>query len=253
MGFCRSQGKSTRGHTPFKIMNSQTNEAERIKNVYRERNHSVPQFRYSYFNPSHLFTLQRREWATIALLRRYGYQDLRNLRILDIGCGKGEILRNFINYGAAPTNLFGIDLLSDRVKIARDSCPNINFSCRDSVDLGYEKNSFDIVTQFTVFTSVLDLGAKKKMASEMTRVLKFDGLLIWYDFLVNNPLNPDVRGIKKGEIKRLFPNCEIHLKRISLAAPLARTLVPFSPMLGYCLEKIPLLCTHYIGAIRAKR
>jgi len=37
----------------------------------------------------------------------------------------------------------------------------------------------------------------KKIASEMLRVLKVDGITVWYDFHMNNPQNPDVRGVKK--------------------------------------------------------
>jgi hypothetical protein len=69
---------------------------------------------------------------------------------------------------------------------------------------------------------------------------------------MNNPRNPDVRGVKKKEIYELFPNCEIHLKRITLAPPLARAIAPFSIILCQLLEKFPLLCTHYIGVIRRK-
>jgi len=104
--------------------------------------------------------------------------------------------------------------------------------------------------QFTVFTSILDIQLKKKIASEMLRVLKKDGIVVWYDFHMNNPKNPDVKGIKKNEIYQLLPNCEIFLKRITLAPPLARKIAPFSFILCSILEKIPFLCTHYLGVIR---
>ena len=33
---------------------------------------------------------------------------------------------------------------------------------------------------------------------------------------MNNPKNPDVRGVKLHEIQRLFPYCEIRMHRITL-------------------------------------
>jgi len=56
---------------------------------------------------------------------------------------------------------------------------------------------------------------------------------------MNNPKNPDVRGVKKREIYKLFQNCNIVLKRITLALPLARLIAPWSFPLCYLLEKFP--------------
>jgi hypothetical protein len=59
-----------------------------------------------------------------------------------------------------------------------------------------------------------------------------------------------VRGVKKREIHRLFPGCRIELRRITLAPPLVRVLAPYSWLSCYLLERIPWLCTHYLGVIR---
>ena len=42
------------------------------------------------------------------------------------------------------------------------------------------------------------------------------------------------------------------LKRITLAPPLARAIAPYSVILCQILEKIPLLCTHYLGIIKKR-
>jgi hypothetical protein len=84
----------------------------------------------------------------------------------------------------------------------------------------------------------------------MLRVVKPRGVILWYDYHVNNPWNPDVRGVKKQEIRHLFPGCRVDLQRLTLAPPLARRLAPYSFLLCCLLEKIPLLCTHYLGVIR---
>jgi hypothetical protein len=58
--------------------------------------------------------------------------------------------------------------------------------------------------------------------------------------------------VKAAEIREIFPGCEIHLKRITLAPPLTRAIVPYSIILCQILEKVPLLCTHYLGIIRKR-
>lgn len=172
--------------------------------------------------------------------------------VLDVGCGGGGELRNMIRYGAIPSNLHGIDLLPDRIAAARMLSPNIDFVCGDASKLPYEDESMDVVMQFTVFTSILEGKMKRDIAREMLRVLKRDGIILWYDFHTDNPANPNVRAVKKKEIYELFKNCEIYLKRTTLAPPIARAIAPFSNILCQILEKIPLLRTHYLGIVRKK-
>jgi SAM-dependent methyltransferase len=162
------------------------------------------------------------------------------------------VLREFIKYGARPENLYGIDLLPDRIEEAKRLSPNIKFTCGNAEDLPYEDNFFDMTLCFTVFSSILDRIMRQNIAREMLRALKPEGMVLWYDYHVNNPKTPDVRGVKKREIHELFPDCEIHLRRITLAPPIARALAPFSTVLCQLLEKIPLLRTHYLGVIRKR-
>jgi SAM-dependent methyltransferase len=225
-------------------------EIYRIKEAYTKRDTLNKSRIYTYFNPSALYYSQQLERYIIIYLKRNGIDDLSRKHILDVGCGIGEVLRNFIRYRARPENLNGIDLLSDRVEIAKRLSPNINFKCGDASNLPYGDESFDIVLQFTVFTSILDSQMKKEIAGEMLRVLKPDGIIFWYDFHMNNPQNPDVKGVKKKEIYELFPDCSIYLKRITLGPPIARTIAPFSFLACYFLENLRIFNTHYIGIIK---
>jgi len=91
---------------------------------------------------------------------------------------------------------------------------------------------------------------KRQIANEMLRKLRVDGMIVWYDFHVNNPANPDVRGIARAEIRRLFPDCRIHLEKLTLAPPLGRPIARMSHGLYRALSAIKPLCTHYLGIIR---
>ena len=172
--------------------------------------------------------------------------------ILDVGCGTGGLLRDFIKYGATPDNLYGIDLLEERIEAAKKLSPNINFICENSEKIPFDDNHFDICMQFTVFSSIFDFNMKKNIAKEMIRVLKSNGIILWYDFFYDNPGNPDVKGIKKKEIYELFSGNKIFLRRITPAPPLSRIVIPYSFFFGYLLESLKLFNTHYLGVIIKK-
>ena len=228
-------------------------EIERIKEVYERRKADKKERFYSYFNQANLFIIHQRERALIHALKQLRLEDLSDKTILDVGCGSGNFLREFVQYGAKPKHLYGIDLLEERIEKAQELNPNIHFRCGDASTLPYEDHYFNIVIQFTVFTSILDSGMKEKIASEILRVLRADGTMIWYDYYLNNPGNPDVKGVGKKEILELFPDCEVFLKRVTLAPPITRLLAPFSVVLCELLDKIPFLCTHYLGWIQKRK
>jgi ubiquinone/menaquinone biosynthesis C-methylase UbiE len=223
-------------------------EESRLQQAYARR-HSG--YLYSRFNPAHLLMLQEREKSLLRLLSRHDCQSLERKKILEIGCGTGDLLRDFVKWGARPENVMGIDLLPERVAEAIHLCPNaMQIYQGNAALLEWSNNSFDIVIQSTVFTSVLDINVKRQMASEMRRVLKPDGLILWYDYYVDNPKNSDVKGVKRREIHALFPKCKIHLQRITLAPPISRALTSYCWVFCCLLSKIPWLCTHYLGVIR---
>jgi ubiquinone/menaquinone biosynthesis C-methylase UbiE len=228
------------------------NEIERIKMAYSQRELIVPPDRYSFFNTANCFMAQRREYEALEALKRHGINSLEDKKILDIGCGTGNELRNFIKYGALPQNLYGIDLISARIEKGRMISPNFNLICGDASKLPYEDETFDIIVQFTVFTSILDKAMQRNIASEIKRVLKSKGLILWCDYCFDSPGNNNVRGMRRKDIFELFPECTIELKRIMLAPPLVRLLAPFSVTCCYILEKIRLFNTYYLGIIRKR-
>jgi ubiquinone/menaquinone biosynthesis C-methylase UbiE len=224
-------------------------EEARIRAAYAKREEDDA--RYSWFSPGYQFMAHERERRLLALLRRHDCEDLAAKKILDVGCGTGQWLRDFIKWGARPENITGIDLLPDRVTRARRLCPPaVRIQCASAHELPFSDEKFDVVLQSTVFTSILDPDLKRRVATEMMRVVKRKGFILWYDYHVNNPWNSDVRGVTRREINRLFPNCRIELRRITLAPPLARWITPRFWLLACLLEKIPLLCSHYLGVIR---
>ncbi|MBI5648850.1 MAG: class I SAM-dependent methyltransferase [Chloroflexi bacterium] len=225
------------------------NDLVRLKTEYARRAHD-PRYRdwYSPFNRANLFITQERDRAITQMLGRYIRGDWDALRILDVGCGRGNELSKFVGYGAAARNLFGVDLLGDRVREGRDKHSALQFSCGNAATLAYPDGAFDLVLQFTVFTSILDDELRRQIASEMLRVLRAGGAVLWYDYRLN-PTNRQTRGIERAEIKTLFPNCEYHFRRVTLAPPLARLIAPHSWFACELLNQFFFLRTHWLAII----
>jgi len=225
-------------------------EETRIREAYARRQRGA-QATYSFFSPSYVLQVQERERALLSMLSRHRMESFEEKKILEIGCGTGYWLRAFLQWGALPENVFGLDLLSERIEQARQLCPcDVHLECGNATALGLPEASFDLVLQSTVFTSILDLEMKDRIAIEMLRVLKPGGFVIWYDFFVDNPRNPDVRGVRKSEIHRLFPGCQIDLRQITLAPPIGRLVARYSPLVYMLLSRTKILCTHYLGLIK---
>jgi ubiquinone/menaquinone biosynthesis C-methylase UbiE len=223
-------------------------EEARLQCVYAARNKKSEL--YSWFNPGHLFMIQERERQVLRSLRARGAGSLPMTKILDVGCGNGYWLHEFIKWGARPENIVGVDLLPERIQAARRRCPEtVQFHCGNAARLNFPDSSFDLVIQSTVFTSILNCDLRHQIANEMIRVVKPGGAILWYDFHVRNRRNSDVQPVKKEEIYRLFQGCRIHLRRITLAPPVTRFFAPHSLFACYVLSKIPWLCSHYFGLI----
>ena len=229
-------------------ISSAASERSRIVQAYSKR---MNQSRYTVFDPANLLASQEREQGIVAAFGRYSSTKIERARILDVGCGTGFWLREFVRWGARPENISGIDLLPERIAEARVLCPaGIRLTCANAERLQFSDGAFDVVLQSTVFTSILDEGMKIEIAREMLRVLRPSGMIVWYDFTVDNPWNRDVRGIPRREIKRLFPECRFEFERLTLAPPIGRQVARVSTFLYRALSAIRLFDTHCLAIIK---
>jgi ubiquinone/menaquinone biosynthesis C-methylase UbiE len=208
--------------------------------------------RHSMLNPGDLYLHQQRQRAVISLLKREGLLPLDGTRILEVGCGSGTVLREFLWYGADDESLIGIELQDWRLRETRKLMPQLSLINADARNLPLPDDSFDIVMQFTVFSSVLEDQDRRRLADEMRRVLRPGGLVLWYDFWIN-PINPKTRGIPPKEIRKLFPHSQYTFRRLTLAPPFARFMAPHSWLACYLFEKLRIFNTHYLAAIRPEK
>lgn len=209
--------------------------------------------RNSFFDRGYLLTIQMRERAVLRALELRGFADLRRARILEVGTGAGNWLRDLVRWGADPANLFGVEIDPARAALARRLCPGaVTIECGDARALAHPDRSFDIVLQSTLFSSVLNPADRRRIAAEMLRVLRPSGMLLWYDLRVNNPRNPRISKVTGREIRRLFPGCAVALRRITLAPPIARRLARGNWLLSVFLSGIAPATTHLLGVIQAR-
>jgi SAM-dependent methyltransferase len=224
----------------------------RLRAEYAERTRQMEKSdRYSLFNPAHLYTTQQRQRVILKCLRRHSFYPLNEYRILELGCGSGGVLLDTLSFGATAHNLHGTELIFERGRIAHNVLPSLPLTCADGQNLPYAAHSFNLVMQFTVFSSILNDEVKANIAREMTRVTCPGGMILWYDFWLKAN-NPQTRGIRPAEIVLLFPNCTFEFHKITLAPPIARRLVSVSWIMCVILEKLSVFNTHYLVTISPK-
>ncbi len=225
--------------------------AEGVRARYARRLAHDP--RYSFFDAAALAAHQERQRVTLQLLREHRLTDLPSLRLLEVGCGSGGNLLDFLRFGFAADRLCGIELLPERFEDARARLPaGLDLRLGDAADpavCDFAPASFDIVHQATVFSSLLDDAFQQRLADRMWACVRPGGGVLWYDFTVDNPRNRDVRGVPLARIRALFPEGRIDARRVTLAPPIARVVARWHPALYRLLNAFAPLRTHVLAWI----
>lgn len=165
-------------------------------------------------------------------------------KILEIGAGQGNNVAAFLEAGFKKENIFANELLPERLLALQSKVLKQNIFSGNAITIDYNLK-FDCIYQSTVFTSILNEKDRKHLAEKMWSILEKDGVILWYDFIFNNPKNANVRKVTTSEIKLLFPNAKrISFQRITLAPPIGRSVGEF-----YKLFNWPLLRSHVFAVI----
>jgi ubiquinone/menaquinone biosynthesis C-methylase UbiE len=225
-------------------------ERERLLAEYRRREREIDADRYAPWQPSQLFLRAGRERAAAALLRRTAAFPAAGSPCLEIGYGTGGWLPDLLCWGLAEGDLHGVEIDARRAAAARQRFPSADLRVGDATELPWPSGEFRLVVASTVFTSILDADVRRLVAEESWRVLAPGGALLWYDFRISNPANPNVRGVRRREIRELYPSAEGLFRSVSLAPPLLRLVAPVSTLLSAALEALPLLRTHWIAVLK---
>ncbi len=207
--------------------------------------------RHAFLQPDVWQTLQERQRALARLFLELGWLDLSHRRALEVGCGAGGNLLELLRMGFMPRHLKGIEIDEARHAHACEVLPSALRLIHGDA-LGDEAHrligplSQDLVLQATVFSSILDEAVQVQLAHTLWRWVRPGGGVLWYDFTVNNPHNPRVRGIPVERVQQLFPEARLAVRPITLAPPLARWACRRHPALYHLFNLIPSLRTHVL-------
>jgi len=221
-------------------------EISRIRSVYEKRDIDS-ESQYAWLDFSYLYTIQERDRAIAQLWKKCGFVPVADSCALDVGGGSGKGGRWFLDLGISAKNITINDLMPNRLEVARATLPPaVNFHAGDASALEFDTHSFDIVMQSVVFSSILDERVQSALAATMWRLLKPGGGILWYDFAFNNPSNENVAGVRMKRVQQLFPDAQIHSRRVTLAPPVSRLACKVLPTLYPVLNCIPWLRTHRV-------
>lgn len=112
----------------------------------------------------------------------------RNARVLEIGCGLG--FHSIYSAKNGAKFVIGVDISEEGIRVARENASRENlleivkFEVADIEDLPYLDDSFDLIINHEVFSSIDTL----KVLPELRRVLRKGGHLISIECLGHNPI-----------------------------------------------------------------
>lgn len=158
-----------------------------------------------------VYKLARKQKALMieAVLKYYRNSDVEGLRILDIGCGNGDISQYF----GQRNDQFGVDIQDKR----KPENTAFKFTKVDSERLPFEEEVFDIVISHHVIEHTPE---QKLHLSEMYRVLKRGGIAY---LATPNKSSPIMQGhvgnnlvLRYHQMKPLFEQADFSVTEMSV-------------------------------------
>lgn len=115
-------------------------------------------------------------------------------KVLDIGCGQGELLGTLSSSMKTGSYLLGIDEKERSIESAQQNYPNLVFHCEKFTDsLSFKDDSFDIVVSVDTLECISN---KTALINEIHRVLKPGGKVVFahwdWDTQVYNSANKSI-------------------------------------------------------------
>lgn len=182
-------------------------------------------------------------------------KNCKNKKLLEYGCGTGDNMEKFQNFGASTT---GIDISDEGIKKAIKKI-NGDFYVMDAENTQFEKNTFDII----VGTGIIHHLDLKSIYSETSRILNENGHAVFIEPLGHNPiinlyrkLTPNIRTVDEHPLvrkdlrllKKYFSNVKIqYFSLFTLLAVPFRNSIIFNPLftilhlMDKVILKIPLI------------
>ena len=142
---------------------------------------------------------------------------LDNKKILDVGCGMGNLL-DYLKQKGIKAGYTGVDILQSMIELAESKNPDANFYCLDIFkDNIFKKGSFDVVYASGIFN--LDLGNNREfLLGALILFLDLSREAVIFNLLHHN--SPDKEDgyfyLSPDEIKQTVERIPHKVKRVNI-------------------------------------
>lgn len=212
---------------------------------YADRDPFDPSYRWHAGSPMSVSYRARHERAVAGVLQELGV-DLRQMTVLDVGCGNGRDLRWLVELGLDPRRAVGVDALGDRLEAAHRMNPALALVRAAAPRLPLRSAAFDLALQATAFSS-MPRAERTAAAAEVARVVRPGGHLLWLDTTREQEgTYPD--GITEEGARALFPGWAVVARRSLHSRPSAH--LAGRPLAGEVAEAVPWWRTNALLALR---
>ena len=223
------------------------NERERVGEVYRDYAESARKQRdWSAENPGNLAI--RAELAD-AVFELAGSTVLSATRILDVGCGSGWWLERLAGDPRVSATLEGLELLPERQAAAAARVPAATITLGDARRLPYGNRRFDVVTMFTVLSSLASVSDALAAFGEALRVVGPSGVVLVWEPRLPNPLNRHTLSIPGGMLREAAGDSRAAARTTTVLPPLARRLGSRTDRLYPRLARVGILRSHRLVCV----
>ncbi len=207
-------------------------------------------------NPGVTFQAFALERANIRALQRLRL-DRDEAKVLDVGCGTGSSLLQFIKLGFLPQNLTGVDSSAERIGQAQARFPNVAFHCESAEGMSFPDSTFDVVFESTLFMMLTDEDVARRIAGEMLRVTRSGGYLMIADWRYAEPSSREHRAMTPKRIASLFDvegsTSVVARERGALVPPLGRFLSRHAPSFYFVVQGLLPFAVGQVTTVLKKR
>jgi ubiquinone/menaquinone biosynthesis C-methylase UbiE len=183
--------------------------------------------------------------------------DRAKAKILDVGCGAGASLIQFIRLGFRAENLSGVDSSQERIAQAQARFPNVDFRWGSAGAMDFADSTFEIVFESTLFMMLTVEDEAQRIAREMLRVTRHGGYLMLVDWRYSRKRREDHRAMSRKRIASLFDvgraTDVVARERGALVPPLGRLLSRRAPSLYFAVQTLFPFAVGQITTVLRKR
>lgn len=136
--------------------------------------------------------------------------ESKNLKVLDVGTGRGDFIEVLKESLPGYSSIIGIDTEQVTVDkaIEKNRDKRIDFMCMSGENIEFEDNSIDVIS---ISNTLHHLPNKEKVLQEIKRVVKQNGIIIINEMISDNQSEKQLSHVAlhhlQGELDTLFGIC----------------------------------------------